>query len=210
MRAPTSVRRHTALLIQASSQNIALKSQDFLPSGLFCSLCEASQATGASKALGVATEMRTGLLALPAVSENIAFNSSSSSYLQILLILPARPPRQLELAKMWAENWSMGGKVSNGLILNSNQQCCLLWCASRGPCFPFSFQFGCYRVASLLCSLIYSEGLQGCIELSQPGGRHVASQTATKWRTSPLTCNAAGTKSMILQTWDLSKQILRW
>ena len=102
MRAPTSVRRHTALLIQASSQNIALKSQDFLPSGLFCSLCEASQATGASKALGIATEMRTGLLALPAVSKNIAFNNSLSSYLQISLFRSARPPKQLEFAKIWA------------------------------------------------------------------------------------------------------------
>ena len=98
----------------------------FLPSGLLCSLREASQATGASKVFGLATEMRTGLPTHPAVSVNIAFDSSSSSYLQILLILPARPPRQSKLAKMWDENWSMGGKVSKGLILNSNQQCCLL------------------------------------------------------------------------------------
>ena len=87
--------------------------------------------------IGPATEMRTGLLTHPAVSVNIAFDSSSSSYLQILLILPARPPRQLELAKMWAENWSMGGKVSNGLILNSkhNVACCTVH--PRVHVFPF-------------------------------------------------------------------------
>lgn len=57
--------------------------------------------------------------------------------LLILLILPARPPRQLELAKMWAENWSMGGKVSNGLILISKHNVACYDVHPRVHVFPF-------------------------------------------------------------------------
>ena len=76
--------------------------------------------------IGPATEMRTGLLTHPAVSFRHRLQQLFMLSLLILLILPARPPRQLELAKMWAGNWSMGGKVSNELILNSkrNVACC--------------------------------------------------------------------------------------
>ena len=78
--------------------------------------------------------------------------------LLILLILPARPPRQSKLAKMWDENWSMGGKVSNGLILSSNQNVVCFHVCIIGSTFSLFFKFRCYRVASLLRSLIYSEG----------------------------------------------------
>ena len=57
--------------------------------------------------------------------------------LLIFLILPARPPRQLELAKMWAENWSMGGKVSNGLILISKHNVAGYDVHPRVHVFPF-------------------------------------------------------------------------
>ena len=43
-------------MIQALGRT-AFKSLEFLPSSLICPLCEASQAAGTSKALGIATEM---------------------------------------------------------------------------------------------------------------------------------------------------------
>ena len=56
------------------------------------------------------------LLALPAVSKNIAFDNSLSSYLQISLFRSARPPKQSDVAKNGYKNQSMGKKVSNELI----------------------------------------------------------------------------------------------
>ena len=150
--------------------------------------------------IGPATEMRTGLLTHPAVSFRHRLQQLFMLSLLILLILPARPPRQLELAKMWAGNWSMGGKVSNGLILNSKRN--VACCTAHPRVHVFPFHSGWMLWSCLITVRVdHQRGLtrlHGVVSTRRET-RCLTNSNQMEETASDLQC-AAGTKSFVVQT----------
>ena len=130
--------------------------------------------------IGPATEMRTGLLTHLAVSFRHRLQQLFMLSLLIFLVLPARPPRQSKLAKMWDENWSMGGKVSNGLILNSKHNVACYDVHPGVHVFPFHSGLDAIELPRHSVVRSTARACKVAFELSQPRGRHVASESATE------------------------------
>ena len=137
-----------------------LRISEVLPSSPTCPSCEASQAAGTIKALGIAIEIWAELnqSAKMGPSSNVqrcclrkfgasglpAFENSLCSYLQVSFFRSARPPKQLEFTEFWVlePEHGQGWTIQQLIPFDSNFG--VAWGKSIfGFRLPLIFQIGC-------------------------------------------------------------------